>query len=62
MPILKSKRQILKFEVFAYILCHRLRVGLWVLCNVPHVSTGKYWGNLPPGAQRTHFALCELDL
>lgn len=27
MPILKSKRQILKFEVFAYILCHRLRDG-----------------------------------
>ena len=37
-----------------HILCRMCTVGLWVLCNVPHVSTGKHRGNLPLRGRRRH--------
>ena len=37
-----------------HILCRMCTVGLWVLCNVPHISTGKHRGNLPHRGRRRH--------
>ena len=37
-----------------HILCRMCTVGLWVLCNVPHVSTSKHRGNLPLRGRRRH--------
>ena len=35
-----------------HILCRMCTVGLWILCNVPHVSTGKHRANLPLRGRR----------
>ena len=35
-----------------HILCRMCTVGLWILCNVPHVSPGKHRANLPLRGRR----------